>query len=557
MGRRLRLAWFAGLAGSGVFAFAGVAAATPGPDSVAVLANADIPESGALADAYAAARDVPARQVCKLSMPATDDISLADYQTAIDGPFEACLKDAGVLDRIEAVVVMRGVPLRVAIPVGNALHNASLAATLSVWRSTLTADSSPLLGQDPGQIVDCGSPCLGAKYVNPLLYLNGPFGPGYDSVRAGVDWKILLVTMLTGRSYADGQMLIQSAMDAEKNGGAKGTFLFMDGADSARGALDGDYPTVISSLKSAGYTDAEEVPFDANLTGKTLAGFFTGTASIGDTIEGNTYLPGALVDNLTSFGAVPKNFASTGETQVSISRWVEKGVGGVHGTVDEPLNNVFPSRYLMVDYVKGATLAEAYFRRLPYAYWRNLVVGDPMLAPYAKRPVVTITGVTDGQAVDAETQVTATATDTSGAGIKHVSLFVDGVLAGDADGDTVSACVTVPVKKGVQILAVAQTNTAAGALARFPPKGWAALHVDGGTGGVPTCPQAQPDGGMPFDEAGIGDDAGTGNPGNDGGCSCDAAGGGGSPWPALLLVPGLALLWVRRRTPPPEATPDA
>ncbi len=522
------------------------ASAFPGPDSVAVLASGDVAESTALADAYAKARAVPDRQVCKIpGIPQTDDISLADYETKVLAPFEACLTSAGVHDRIEAVVIMRGVPLRVAVPVSSGTNNVSLAAALAIWESTLASGDGgggPLLGQEPGTIVNCGSPCYGAAWNNPLESLTGPFKAGYTVTSGGVSWKPLLVTMLTGRSQSDAQMLLDSATQAEKNGGAKGTFLFMDGADSARGVLDSDFPNVISQLKALGYTDAQEVPFDSNLTGQTLASFFVGTSSLGQTIEGNTYLPGSLVDNLTSFGAVPQNFAPSGESQVSIARWVEKGASGAHGTVDEPLNNVFPRRMLIVDYVKGAPLAEAYFRWLPYQYWKNLVLGDPMLAPYAKRPVVTIGGIADGATQTDATTITATATDSSGAGIGHIALYVDGVLEAEADGDTVSSCVKLPAKS-VQVLAVAQTNTGTGGLAKFPPKGWTEIHAAGQASGSPTCGA----GGDDATDGGTDADGGTTGDGG-GGCSCDAAGRGSSGAGLAALFVALAALAVSRNS---------
>jgi hypothetical protein len=505
---------------------AGRASAFAGPDSVAVLASADVAESTALADSYAAARDVPTRQVCKISgMPQTDDVSLADYQNKILAPFEACLTSAGVHDRIEAVVITKGVPLRVAVPISTGTTNVSLAAALAIWESTIAggdAGTTPLLGQEPGATVNCGSPCYGAAWDNPLQYLTGPFSAGYTVARGGVNWKPLLVTMLNGRSQADAQMLIDSATQAEKNGGAQGTFMFMDGADSARNVLDGDFPAIIAQLNALGFTDAKEVPFNSDLTGQTLAAFFVGTASLGTTIEGNTYLPGSLVDNLTSYGAVPQNFDATGESQVSISRWVEKGVGGAQGTVDEPLNNVFPRRYLIVDYVKGATLAEAYFRWFPYQYWKNLVLGDPMLAPYAKRPAVVITGMNDGATQTDATTITATATDSSGAGIANVTLYVDGVMTATAQGDTVSACVKLPASS-VQILAVAQTNTGSAGLAKYPPKGWTQIHATGSASGNATCPSI---GGDDTIDAGIdaaGDDEGA--PTASSGCGCEVARG--------------------------------
>ncbi len=515
------------------------ARAFPGPDSVAVLASADVTESSALADSYAAARDVPTRQVCKIpGIPQTDDVSLSDYQTKILAPFEACLTTAGVHDRIEAILITKGVPIRVDVPISTGTTTVSTAAALSIWESTTPGDAgtSPLLGQEPGTIVNCGSPCYGAAWDNPLQYLTGPFTPGYTLTRGGVNWKPLLVTMLNGRSQADAQMLIDSATQAEKNGGAQGTFMFMDGADSARNVLDTDFPAIITQLKALGFTDAQEVPFNSDLTGQTLASFFVGTASLGTTIEGNTYEPGSLVDNLTSFGAVPQNFDATGESQVSISRWVEKGVGGAHGTVDEPLNNVFPRRYLIVDYVKGAPLAEAYFRWLPFQYWKNLVLGDPMLAPYAKRPAVVITGLADGATQTDASTITATATDNSGAGIANVTLYVDGVVAGTAQGNTVSACVKLPASN-VQILAVAQTNTGSAGLAKFPPKGWTQIHATGSATGAATCPTGADE--NPTGDGGTidaGDDEG--GAASSSGCSCDVVHDSSSrgAWLSLLAI---------------------
>lgn len=524
-----------------VLGAAGNAHAFAGPDSVAVLASADVAESTALADSYAAARDVPARQVCKIpGMPQTDDVSLSDYQTKILAPLEACLTSGGVHDRIEAIVIMRGVPLRVAVPISTGTTNVSVAAALAIWESKLLATgdagTADLLTEEPGQVVNCGSPCYGARWDNPLQYLTGPFSAGYTTTRGGVAWKPMLVTMLHGRSQADAQMLIDSATQAEKNGGAKGTFMFMQGADAARNILDTDFPSIITQLKALGFTDSQEVPFNSDLTGQSLASFFVGTASLGTTIEGNTYAPGSLVDNLTSYGAVPQNFQPTGESQVSISRWVEKGVGGAQGTVDEPLNNAFPRRLLVVDYAKGAPLAEAYFRWLPYQYWKNLVLGDPMLAPYAKRPTVAITGMTDGATQTDATTITATATDTSGAGIANVTLYVDGVLAATAQGDTVSACVKLPMQSGVQILAVAQTNTGTGGLAKFPPKGWTEIHATGTASGLATCPSGSEDN----TDGGVdaGDDEGGAPP--SGGCSCRAAGGESSPFTALFALGSIA-----------------
>ncbi|CAN5578895.1 hypothetical protein BH09MYX1_BH09MYX1_40910 [soil metagenome] len=526
-----------------LFAFAaltsaGAAHAFAGPDSVAVLANADVPESVALAKKYMAARSIPAKYLCALSMPVKDDITFEDYETKVDGPFETCLKAAGIDARIEAVVVARGVPLRVGVTTPSGVQNAALTAVLAAWRS---ADGTgAIAGQPPGTIVDCGSPCLGAKWTNPYRNAAGPIVGGMTMAVNGVTWKPLIVTMLHGRSYDDAALLITSAIDAEKAGGATGPFVFMDGADSARGVLDSEYPSVIAQLKTAGFTDTQEVPFDTAWKGPPkMASFFTGTAGLGTTIESNTFAPGALVDNLTSYGAAPQNFAASGESQVSIARWVKVGVAGVHGTVDEPLNNCFPSRRLIVDYVTGAPLGEAYFRRLPFIYWRNLVLGDPMLAPYAKRPEVTISGFSASVASVAQ-KVTVHAVDKAGSGIETVRLYADGDLVGEAQGDTLEVCLPIKARK-VELLAVAQNKVGAAALAKFPQKGWTTAAITGDKDSSTCATDPPPDAGTTPDPQTP--------PSCDGGCSCrEAPSGNGASAIGLGLIAGIAILSRRRRT---------
>lgn len=543
------------------------ASAFPGPASVAVVFNSSVPESQALADTYVAARSIPPNQVCGVATTSQADIALADYDTQIWQPLQDCLTNGGSIDRIEAVLVMRGMPLRVQIPTGTSSNEVvSITAALGVWDSTLPDGTTPLLGQEPGATLTCGNstPCLGARWNNPLVGLGGPFTPDFQVTQGGAIWHPKLVTMFDGRSYADAGKLLTSALDAEKAGGAGGEFLFMDGADAARGVLDSQAPAAITELQSQGFT-ANSVAFNKDLTGRTLASFVTGSASLGTTIEGNTFEPGAIVDNLTSDGAVPNNFTATGETQVSIARWVAMGVAGVHGTVAEPLNNCFPSRRFVVDYAEGAPLSEAYLRNMPFSYWRNLVLGDPMAAPYAKRPVVTLEGLADQQAIGGAVPVTVHAQDQAGTGIAIIRLYVDGTQADEASGDTLSTCLVLPKKSGVQVLAVAGNATGTGPLAKFPPKGWLAVTVDASGGGASTCTQGGAGGssgaGGVSSDAGAGATAGAGGAGADAGpgapssaangksgCGCRLAGGrggNGSDW--LFPALGLLLLYHRRR----------
>ncbi len=521
------------------------ALAVPGPDSVAVLANAGVPESLALAQRYAAARSVPPGQVCAVSVPDQDAITLGEFRTMVLTPLEACLTRGGAIDRIEAVVLVRGIPLRVMVPDGATMRSASLAATLSAWRSRSTTTMMPLIGQPPGMTANCsGTPCYAARWRNP--FRAGTFDAGWTASLQGIEWQPLLVTMLNARSYDDAARLVTSAVTAEQMGGAHGRFVFMNGADAARGVLDAEYDGVIASLQSAGITDVARVPFDTNTSGLRLAGFFTGTASLGTTIESNTFLPGALVDNLTSFGADPVNFHATGESQVSIARFIAAGASGAHGTVDEPLNNVFPSRTLIVDYVHGFTLAEAYARNLPFAYWRNLVLGDPMLAPYATRPVVTIEGVSEGATHAGAVSLIAWAREPGGRAIASITLYIDGLAVAHADGDRVETCYVAASTGAHAVLAVAQlADDGTGEGPRS--KGWRALSFASTSG--PTACGTVVDAGVGEDgsaRADTGLDGGTGS--TPGGCGCRAPGGGRENSGGALLAAIAMVCAVKRRS---------
>jgi uncharacterized protein (TIGR03790 family) len=535
--------------------FPTLAFAVPAPDSVAVLANASMPGSVALAERYARLRAIPDRQVCLVSMPSTDDISLANFNTQIREPLERCLENAGVIDRIESIVIARGVPLRVTIDVEGTQRSASVAAALGLWRTTME-DGSPLLGRDPGSMeTDCGgTPCWGAAWPNP--YRAVPFSAGWERTVNGVTHRPVLVTMLHGRSDADAERLLDSALEAEALGAegmrASGEFLFMDGSDPARAVRDNEYYATIADLRSQGFT-ATRVPFDRELAGRTLAGFFTGSASLGNVIEGNEFHPGALVDNLTSLGAVPENFRETGEAQVSIARWVARGVAGVHGTTSEPLNNCFPSRWLIADYTVGATLAEAYWGRMPFVYWQNLVLGDPMAAPYADRPVVEIEGMTDGAMITAGTPISMTATPASDRTVESITLYIDGVRVSETTDATLDFCLVGPVGDDVQVLAIAN---APGDETRWPARGWASMRIHITPGNDDCASTEGVDGGVSIADSGTSRDASAmmSRPGG----SCGV--GAHTPrMPVTMLLAALGLVWrlrgAARRRNKPSFTP--
>ena len=234
------------------------AKAVPGPDSVVVVANTHIDQSKALAAHYASLRQIPKRQICELNVPVPPYdptpvpsgqyftqkqtfVSLLQFRTHVVGGLEQCLGERA-LERIEAVVLMRGVPSMVAIPLGFGFQFPTLAAVFAAWKSkTLDGedvlDLLPMLGEP---ICDAGSINCLARWRNPIKGASEVFGPDWSGTAISEDGILftsqpLMATMLHGLSYgvdANGDPevdplgpatnLIDSALAAEAAGGAPG-----------------------------------------------------------------------------------------------------------------------------------------------------------------------------------------------------------------------------------------------------------------------------------------------------------------------------------------------
>lgn len=91
-------------------------------------------------------------------------------------------------------------------------------------------------------------------------------------------------------------------------------------------------------------------------------------------------LPGAIVENLTSYGA---EFSHGGQTK--LSELIRFGAAGTSGTVIEPfaLHQKFPNPFIHVFYADGCSLAEAFFQSVHGPY-QLMIVGDGLARPFAK-----------------------------------------------------------------------------------------------------------------------------------------------------------------------------
>lgn len=572
--------------------FAARARAGGGPMNVVVLYNGDIPEATTVAQHYQKARSLPKGHLCAVTgLKATDTtIDVPTFKTKVQAPLDACIAALPHPELVDYVVLVRGLPYAVTLPA----YGASLQALVQVRHAIKSVDSSEIAGM--GQPGPSNATVANPFHITTLLNYTADYtidnpskvwygdadalvranppeafhssnakkGGAYDLTNnilnfdpTAYDWSknnIVIVSALDGFDYTDATALVDRAV-ASDGTFPKAELMCMQGEDTARAARDPECEFTTRMLTQAGFNGQWVSPFNGALAGHTVAAYFTGSAdTVKNAIAGNTFVPGAITDNLTSFGAAIGNFACStdgktcplSEVQTSCARFVRAGATGAHGTVLEPLNNVFPNAGTMLLYTFGYSMGESYFFNQRFLYWQNIYLGDPLATPYATRPVVTFDGSLTAHAHN--TPIVVHAQHPSG--VASIDLFKGGKRIAQVMGDTLSYTPVENVGDALDLLAVAVANdvpvTRTGwknpnQKPRAEVQGWNASTVTLSQDVIVSEPTDLPDGG-----ADSGSSA-TSTTTETGGCSCDETprGKGTSAW--LGALPLLALGLLRRR----------
>ncbi len=466
-----------------------------GPMNVLVLYSADDVASAGVATYYEAARSLPPGHLCGLKglSPTLTTIDAATYKTLIQKPLDDCLAALPLPDEIDTLVLARGLPYSVTLPA----YAASLEAVLQVHHTTKTADGTEVggAGQPGNTQAQVPNPVFFSGATDPMDYAfhnmyEGWYGTTSSIVRAkkqpdafhradvktfsGYDFTkgLFIVSALDGFDYTDAMALVDRAVASEGTF-PKAEILCMHAEDDARGARDPECELATRMLTGAGFNGKFIDPFDAKLQGHTVAAYFTGSSdSVRGAIAGNTFVPGAITDNLTSYGAAIGNFfcnadgtqCPAGEAQTSIARFVRAGATGAHGTVNEPLNNTFPNAGTMLHYTFGYSMGESYLYNQRFLYWQNIHLGDPLATPYGQRPEVVIDGGTGMH----EKGKPITGHATHPAGVVRIDLYKAGARVAQAMSATLSYDVTENVGDALDLLAIAVSANADAARPGWP-----------------------------------------------------------------------------------------
>lgn len=368
-------------------------------DHVLVVENTNSPTSMQIAKYYMEKRGV--KKVLQISCPDSaldagkETLDFALFQELVEKPLRDFLAKN---QKIDYIVLNKGIPIRLlGAPIGLSNNVLSLDSYIAALDYFEKSDSLKI-------VIDEGG-ALGKAFVN--RYWNAT--ERFSHIKHGG----YLVTRLDGYTVESALALVDSSIAAEKTK-PTGTILL----DAMPLTEPVDASTVPLSPIKDGKTDMNmisgmgmpEWSLDLFAASKRLAKAglpiefdrteaflgskqkLMGYASwgsndakfVGENYASLRFAPGAIAETAVSTSG--RTFLPATGGQSLIADLIEARVTGVKGYCNEPFLPAIASPTIMFDrYTQGWNLAESFYAASRFIGWEDIVIGDPLSAPYAKR----------------------------------------------------------------------------------------------------------------------------------------------------------------------------
>jgi uncharacterized protein (TIGR03790 family) len=352
--------------------------------NVLLVVNTANAASAPIAARYVRTRGVPAEQVVRVTTATGDEIERGQYERQIERPIADWITSHDAQDRILYIVLIKGIPLRIAGTPGR-------QGTVASVDSELTLLYRRLVG---ARVLTTGP--VGNSYFHGARSLSEikPFNHA--------DHDLYLVSRLDGFTEQDVNGLISRGASPVRTG----SFL-LDGTGPATAGVTAKWlQATADALVAGGFqgrVGLDTTPAAAPLR-KNVLGYVSGGSndpSLNRRRLGIGFAPGALATLLVSTDArtvseppdtwqpgssVEREALFRGSSQSLAADLIRDGVTGASGYVAEPfLAGTVRPDILFPAYVEGANLVEAFYLAMPSLSWQNVVFGDPLCAPFRKR----------------------------------------------------------------------------------------------------------------------------------------------------------------------------
>jgi hypothetical protein len=375
-----------------------------GPENLLLVVNAHSEASLTIANHYCQLRHIPPGNVLLLDWQgSTDSVDIETFRQKILAPALQAAAERDLGEQIDYVIYSSDFPTRIDFASdlppeqrGAPLLSGSITALTYLYQPVLqrspqyTSLKANRYRRPPDALADGG-----ATHGFRGWYGWGPQGELLESGGSRYLLSIMLA-VTSGRGNSVPEVLNYLNRSAAADGTQpKGTIYYMRHGDVRSTTRQPGFAAAVADLNKLG-VGAEILDAAAPKDKPDVQGAMLGSADVHWTDSKSTILPGAIVDNLTSFGGV----LSAGAGQTPLTEFLRFGAAGSSGTVCEPfaIQNKFPVPAIQVHYARGCSLAEAFYQSV-WGPYQLLIVGDPLCRPWARIPSVRVDGVEAGATV--------------------------------------------------------------------------------------------------------------------------------------------------------------
>jgi uncharacterized protein (TIGR03790 family) len=372
-------------------------AAEPG-DLVVVVFNKALPESKKIAEHYAAARKVPARNVIGLDLPVTEEITRGEYKKRLHAPlFERFLDNKWIElntarrpkplpanfrpilgGKVRYIVLCHGVPLK--ITEDPTLTEPEVAAKQPELRRNGAAVDNELALLP----ISREKTLLSGPLPNPFY---GATNPAVFNLTNG----LILVSRLDGPTPEIALRLVDKVMQSETNGFWGRAYFDL------RGITNGEYKIGDDWIRGGAFVargTGFETMLDAMPATYPTAFPMSHIAIYAGWYEGNVcgpfarpqveFMPGAFAYHLHSFNAATLRSTNRHWAGPLLAR----GASLTFGSVDEPYLSGTPNVAIFLERLlwNRFTFGEAAYAAQSVLSWQTTVIGDPLFRPMAEPP---------------------------------------------------------------------------------------------------------------------------------------------------------------------------
>ena len=380
--------------------------------NVVVVVNQNSTNSIQLGNYYCEQRGVPPQNLLRINWPGGNtNWTKAEFDSLLRAPLNAMLASRGLSNQIEYVVLCMDIPYRVTETTGSTISS-GVNGTTSVLFYGFKPDGCTSC---PGGLPSCNlAPGSASLYAGSegIYRQTPPINAGSNS------W---LTILLTATNLAKAKALVDLGRASDSTFPTQTVFLAKS-SDSVRNLrhLQADNAILNTRVQGNSRVVLTNVSSPSGLG--PMLGFQNGVQIFG--MSALTVSPGAMMDNLTSFGGFLFEYSE----HTTAMDFINQGATASYGTVIEPCayEAKFPDPQNYFYQARGFSVAESYYQSLANPY-HGILVGEPLAAPFAAPASGNWIGLADGAGLAGITNLSVQfVSSTPERPLQQVDLFLDG-----------------------------------------------------------------------------------------------------------------------------------